>query len=695
MSEMTQTVPQHLTPDHVRDQKEQRAPRTRTPNPDPAFEWKCAMLLLGQNKWVQRRVENVSFTEHGTTRRQLSFDFLLPEDKRLIWQSSGAQEPLIAVPLTFLGKGDLIHADACSADGNPVPILRLQENADISISALNYCFRELIDAAQLEQDIIKSSENESSEQGNHQKSFDLETFHSSIVFSSVDDTWLNMDRKQTIASLLDMLSTITTGLDKQQPDLQEKFSKEHIEPSFSSNDEKTDFDDSPYQQNKKQYDKYFFLNIENYIYKKIKESRDLYSQSCQPAKMPIWAVNLITYLLLLSTSCDNYICTVLVPEASLYNRSILKLSFDSSYQETSWDRYMHPSSERINMSFQMSSAQSTHVEINPIPGSRIALVEWNLNHDRQFKMRSSVAAGRVHISTMYKRFLPLAHLRMTLLNKLPTILANCAWSAMFLTCSLINFLFANGHFPISKQYFEPSNILAILALFLTLWVARRINAIEHSVSEDLSRYPSLLISTNLAFTSISYFLCGLLQQHPNNVLPLLITVCTIASLISSLPVFNALIVWIWYRIGKRIFYSTDRKVDNAESLDYGIERFWTEGHRVTFLVDNGTVPLPQFNGDYEHLALEQAKRLISGQEKRSPNTKHDIMAALRNMRIRNLHERIVTRLNHIVFPNDYLQSSPSLYPADHGPYSILERKSYKKEAMEDKQSFVDNHWHLI
>ncbi|WP_146192002.1 hypothetical protein [Bifidobacterium catulorum] len=102
------------------------------------------MLLLGHDQWVKRRVETLTFTDADTTRRQVSFDFSLPENLRIHYlENAGTASGLIGVPLTFLGRGDLIHADVRSASGESLSLANFQENREIGARALDYCFKRI------------------------------------------------------------------------------------------------------------------------------------------------------------------------------------------------------------------------------------------------------------------------------------------------------------------------------------------------------------------------------------------------------------------------------------------------------------------------------------------------------------------------------------------------------------------------
>lgn len=78
-------------------------------------------MLLGQAEWILRRTETVSFLNGGNTRRSISFDCMLPGDdaKWLRWipdtHDSQTEPRYVGLPVTFLGKSDLINLDCATA----------------------------------------------------------------------------------------------------------------------------------------------------------------------------------------------------------------------------------------------------------------------------------------------------------------------------------------------------------------------------------------------------------------------------------------------------------------------------------------------------------------------------------------------------------------------------------------------------
>lgn len=614
----------------------------------------CATLLLGQDIWIQRRVENISFTSQGTTRRQISFDFLLPKDKMIHWRCYGEERDLIAVPLTFLGKGDLIHADARTASGETVPLTRLTENKEFSAYALDYCcngLQEIQSSGRFRGDrpFFTAVRDYCVNRGMSEKkaNYAVHDAHAFIAGMSVDERGIIQRIRELIADWLRALDGNADGGN----------ALVKVGEMLDLNSEKD------WLRTQSQCTLALLTCLQDYVFACIQEHRDDSTtmpresdSNGNPIVSPWRKVALHTYLLLLSTCCDMYPCTVLLPRKFVENRTIVKLSFDSSYQESKWDRYAKPASEQLELSFQTASAQSTHIEINPIAGSRIAMVEQNLKGDQPTNMRSSVSAGRVHISTQASRMRPLLHLRLTLMSNVPSILANIGWSALFLACALINAAYAWGKFNAAEEYYNPQNVLAALAVFLTLWVARRINTINHSLSQDLNRYPSVIISANLTVASLSCLCCGLLyqQERHDTVLQWIVLCCALFSALLSGIAAHGWIQWLRYY---------NYRCDASHGRD-GMRR------RVSFIVDTGTVPLPHFNAH--------------GSPKSKATWRHPCQAVAHWLQSLPIFK-----------DNPESETNSSLYPADHGPYSVIEDLNdpdQRKGVMLDKFLFVKRQW---
>lgn len=129
----------------------------------------AAYMLLGQTEWILRRSETVTFTAEGSTRRHITFDCMLPDDphKWLKWlpdneamqcwpyarRGNGDQDSpdpdqeyqpkYVGLPVTFLGKGDLINLDVRDGEGNVLHTAGREDDASVLIHALENCLYEL------------------------------------------------------------------------------------------------------------------------------------------------------------------------------------------------------------------------------------------------------------------------------------------------------------------------------------------------------------------------------------------------------------------------------------------------------------------------------------------------------------------------------------------------------------------------
>ena len=136
----------------------------------------AAYMLLGQTEWILRRTETVTFTSEGSTRRHIAFDCMLPNNERkwLKWipdeepariQTNPVQSPIsgtpagalavtntsdtgcepryVGLPVTFLGKGDLINLDVRDGEGNTLHTVGRRDDAVVLIHALENCLYQL------------------------------------------------------------------------------------------------------------------------------------------------------------------------------------------------------------------------------------------------------------------------------------------------------------------------------------------------------------------------------------------------------------------------------------------------------------------------------------------------------------------------------------------------------------------------
>ena len=125
---------------------------------DPEFNRKCAMLLLGMHRWVNRREETATFTPDGNLAHRITVEVTLDDGMHLGWgkdyiapeeSTSGPNvggthvaTPYVVVPLMFMSDS-LIHRRITDAEGCEVPTVHRSEGTFIATSACWYCWNAL------------------------------------------------------------------------------------------------------------------------------------------------------------------------------------------------------------------------------------------------------------------------------------------------------------------------------------------------------------------------------------------------------------------------------------------------------------------------------------------------------------------------------------------------------------------------
>lgn len=636
------------------------------------FGWKCAMLLLGQEHWIRRRVESVSFTDIGTTRRRLSFDFTLSEDKRLHWRDETGSQDMVAVPLTFLGKGDLVHLDARTQSGESVTIMDKINGQEVLLAAARYCFRQIPDFDSL----MRTMDDR---WGRRRKDSDWTCLDSAIdacIRDKSDDAHAARKRQRMILQLLRLMRC---DVNLRRNWLDDGFQLQLHDWSNSRRGQSKG--DSAFEA--------LMASLEGYVGERIEAlpclEEDIYGRQ-NVLRAAGWMMPVEAFLLLLSTCIDCYVSIALVSEEYVKHRCMLKMSFDSDYSENELDRYLHPNFERLNFAFQASSAYSTHVELDPIAGGSIGKVEWDVRGAWQNDVEMSIVSGRLHFATNPVKHVPLMKIRVTLISQLPAILANVGWSLMFLACTLLNVLHAESMFGWAETYYNANNVLALLAVLFTLWVARRINSMSHSVSQELSRYPNVVVSANLAVTTVSYLLCGI---DDGKVVPLgmvpraLAWMCLVVSAVLSLVSLGGLATWIRLKFGFR----------------------GNDGRWFSCLTDSGRFPLLQINaperGDWRKRRVrpwndkkQRAKEILASRKKTweamrsdgNPDTEGDRRDAGRGLRKKS--PAFFLRLRQVLGSN----AGDVVLPSEQGPYSLVSDWRCKADVLDDKRFFVECLW---
>lgn len=130
---------------------------------DSEFDRKCAMLLLGMHRWINRREETTTFTSDGNLAHRITVevtlddgmhlgwgkDYVSPEESAIPTTGPNAGEckvnmaaPYVVVPLMFMS-GSLIHRRVADAEGCELPTVHRSEGTFIATSACWYCWNAL------------------------------------------------------------------------------------------------------------------------------------------------------------------------------------------------------------------------------------------------------------------------------------------------------------------------------------------------------------------------------------------------------------------------------------------------------------------------------------------------------------------------------------------------------------------------
>lgn len=95
-----------------------------------------ATLILFWPQWLHRRVELVTFEDHDVIRRSNSFDFTVPHQAYDLLGVESAKAVRMAVPLTFVRKGELVHLNLSSEGSEAIPLLSTPQLTALSEAAL-------------------------------------------------------------------------------------------------------------------------------------------------------------------------------------------------------------------------------------------------------------------------------------------------------------------------------------------------------------------------------------------------------------------------------------------------------------------------------------------------------------------------------------------------------------------------------
>ncbi len=87
---------------------------------------RIADRLEDPSEWIERRVESLTFLDDGTTRRRVSFDFVVPPEFLFLG----------FIPVAIFRKQDLTALDVRAADGKAISVLTSYDAEDLAIRLL-------------------------------------------------------------------------------------------------------------------------------------------------------------------------------------------------------------------------------------------------------------------------------------------------------------------------------------------------------------------------------------------------------------------------------------------------------------------------------------------------------------------------------------------------------------------------------
>lgn len=233
------------------------------------------------------------------------------------------------------------------------------------------------------------------------------------------------------------------------------------------------------------------------------------------------------FLLLLNACVEMtpYIALIPYQKAMEQRYYRLSLSFDSGYIErrpwgVDWSRIQMP------LSFQMDSAKETHVEICAAEGT--SLTDTTIYHKRtgsedatnarrtapERALNARVVSDQLHIgTTLCNPTNPPEHVMVTFMLDRQYLTSFVLWMTLSFSINMVCMLLMHtGHaaqgVPDDRlkiqilQLFDPSNVLAIAALVFTLWLARKITTMQHSVVMHLSSPMDVIMGVAMALNTI-------------------------------------------------------------------------------------------------------------------------------------------------------------------------------------------------
>lgn len=333
-----------------------------------------------------------------------------------------------------------------------------------------------------------------------------------------------------------------------------------------------------------------------------------------------------TYLLLLSSACDTYPLVVLIPREQAHDRLLIKISFDAPYRERLID-VINPCVQTIEFAFQTYGARSTHIEVEPLDDMILTdarQIANNPSAKRNARLRARATAGRLHVATKRDAKEPMTRLRLSLMMRRNFIVSFLLWSTMTLLFTGFAAYLVNLSDPSAPFNHLPSqtrgllgqdNMLAALALVLSLWMARRISTIQHPLVEGISSSTNAFMNINIGLMLISAFVVCC-ETPPTD---LASQTLTIASFLVSFIIWICSICMLWRYLHRQI--KDDCALPLQVALPHRKSRFWGD----TFNPRSAVMPADKAAFSIlESFPDEQRNIAIDALESTMEKIKHDI-----------------------------------------------------------------------
>ena len=574
-------------------------------------------LLLQQVEWIDRRNETVSFEEQGTTHRHIEFDCTMPgRNKRITWRvrADGENEDgeeYAILPVTFFGKGDVVALRVTDESGSALPTLPQERSLFFVQRVLGSIIDEHYDdglAKYKVEDVFLDNflklRDERMLFGIHaavsEDRLTGENMYSGMFGQQAGQSGIKLrrHRKTWCESLIDGLNADILYVKSKSAD--DVSAEDKCWHRWNKQDTGFNEDDAD------------FNALCDMIADEIDQLIDwAWERKHKNTKVPVFDVILdrrrilTKYVMTLSLLCDTYPLLVLLPieRANKCHKINIAVDFETGYREDLLDRW-RPDNQIVDLAFQTYCANETQIEVKPIPGGvltdcreEIFARKWKgnpiENGDTYARpLNGRVVAGHLNVNVRRERYNPICRLRLTIMHNRGVLASFALWTALLAVLNMLTLVFVinyptwshdtdaakklfNGNEPWGDwgvgqsiiSLYRPENTLAILALVLSLWVARRISTVRHVMVEGLSSATNAVLNADLGATIIAYIAaCAGVYADGENIvhlgrawlfphMPIVIAVA--ANVISCLSFLFGLHLWRGYCI---------RRVRDGESF---------------------------------------------------------------------------------------------------------------------------------